>query len=187
MMAGCEVVSQEERQWVEDRWIALSQRMRIGPIDKCIEVTKEVWRRRDEHEKQPLQRRALVATASLRTSGMLRPPGSQRTGSSENSQDRVDGSFAWAQRRRRMTSDDIGQIDSHEPLQRPRGESRGGLNPMYTVKGKLHWVGVMFDWRWEGKLECVCSGMCIRLLMSFSATWISQHLCGSTLQGWTWK
>lgn len=147
MMAGCEVTSSEEREWVKDRWAALSQRMRIGPIDKCMDVTKEVWRRRDEHESQPVQRRALVATANMRSSGTMRPSGGERAGSHESPLDRSDGTFG---RRRRPTSADI---DPHMSLQRPRSESNGGLDPLYTVKGRLHWVGVMMDWGWEGVYE----------------------------------
>lgn len=149
MMAGCEVTSNEEREWVKDRWSALSQRMRVGPIEKCLEVTKEVWRRRDEHENQPAQRRALVATANLRSSGVSRPSGGDRTDSHERSLGRSDGTFGRMQGRRRPTSADVNHFDMHLSLRRPRSESNGGLNPLYTVKGRLHWVGVMLDWNWE--------------------------------------
>ena len=27
----------------------------------------------------------------------------------------------------------------------------GKMDPAYTVRGHLHWVGVMWDWGWEGK------------------------------------
>lgn len=26
---------------------------------------------------------------------------------------------------------------------------------MYTVRGKLHWIGVMCDWGWEGESDQV--------------------------------
>ncbi|KAL9624743.1 MAG: hypothetical protein Q9160_001097 [Pyrenula sp. 1 TL-2023] len=57
LAAGCELRLHEERKWVEERWDIMSKRMRIGNVDKCIEVTKEVWRRRDGFE----------ATRSLRS------------------------------------------------------------------------------------------------------------------------
>ena len=47
LAAGCEARNQEDRNWVRDRWAAMSQRMQIGNIDRCLEVVKEVWERRD--------------------------------------------------------------------------------------------------------------------------------------------
>lgn len=52
-----------------------------------------------------------------------------------------------------MDLDDIGHIEHPISYRRPRTTSNGGMNPMYTVKGRLHWVGVMMDWGWEGKLN----------------------------------
>lgn len=51
-----------------------------------------------------------------------------------------------------MDLDDIGHIEHPISYRRPRTTSNGGMNPMYTVKGRLHWVGVMMDWGWEGEL-----------------------------------
>jgi len=31
----------------------------------------------------------------------------------------------------------------------------GKMDPAYTVRGHLHWVGVMWDWGWEGKLALI--------------------------------
>lgn len=50
LAAGCELTQQPDRRWVENRWEIMSKRMRIGNVDKCVEVMKEVWRRRDEFE-----------------------------------------------------------------------------------------------------------------------------------------
>lgn len=152
MMAGCESTDPEERQWVLDRWAALSQRMRIGPIEKCLDVTKEVWRRRDEHENQPeLQGRPLVSTADILSSESGRP----RNGSRSLSFDRQSGdgiTTGWDRGRRpsRMNSDDLGHKERSLPYRRPRASSNGGMDPKYTVRGELHWIGVMADWGWEG-------------------------------------
>ena len=45
--AGCEADKPEDRKWVQERWEFMSQRMWIGNIDRCVEVTREVWDRRD--------------------------------------------------------------------------------------------------------------------------------------------
>jgi len=140
MMAGCEVTSDEDRQWVKDRWSALSQRMRIGPIDKCLEVTREVWRRRDNYETSPISRRTLVSTSL----------GDGRSHSYQDHADGVDERFPLPAGRRRMTVDDIGRSPMHS--HRQRASINGRMNPAYGVKGKLHWIGVMMDWGWEGEL-----------------------------------
>ena len=145
MMAGCEVTSDEDRQWVKDRWSALSQRMRIGPIDKCLEVTREVWRRRDNYENSPMRRRNLVSTSL----------GDGRPRSYQEHADGVDERFPLPAGRRRMTVNDIGRPDlsvpSHNPRPRQRASINGRMDPAYGVKGKLHWIGVMMDWGWEGE------------------------------------
>jgi hypothetical protein len=43
MAAGCEVTEPEERNWVIERWSLMSSRMKLGIIERCQEVTKEVW------------------------------------------------------------------------------------------------------------------------------------------------
>ena len=171
MMAGCEVTADEDRQWVKDRWSALSQRMRIGPIDKCLEVTREVWRRRDDYEKSTLRTRGLVSTADLRSSGAMRPSGDRRSESYEGSSERGDGTFGWLKGRRRMTSVDLGQGDPSMMSHRSRLAPNGGMDPLYTVKGRLHWVGVMLDWGWEGKFLPDITTTCV-LTIYTSASWI---------------
>jgi hypothetical protein len=65
MVAGCEAVTSEDRQWIRERWHAMGQRMRIGVIEKCALVTEEVWRRKNVYEAQPNTSRRLVATSDL--------------------------------------------------------------------------------------------------------------------------
>ena len=67
LAAGCEASDKEDRDWVSDRWRSMSQRMQIGNVDKCFEVTREVWRRRD---------RAQEERANLRRSSLTLPMGS---------------------------------------------------------------------------------------------------------------
>lgn len=47
LVASSEAEPGEEREWCENRWKLLSQRMWIGNIDRALEVVKEVWRRKD--------------------------------------------------------------------------------------------------------------------------------------------
>ena len=68
LAASCEAVTQEDRNWVKNRWAAMSARMSIGNVDVCFEVVKEVWERRDvfEAEKadQFLRRQAVRGLAT---------------------------------------------------------------------------------------------------------------------------
>lgn len=47
-IAGCEACTEEERQWVEKRWAAMRERIMVKNVEKCWEITQEVWRRRDK-------------------------------------------------------------------------------------------------------------------------------------------
>jgi hypothetical protein len=98
LMAGCEAHTKEDRELVVNRWKAMANRMHIGNIDRCLEITQEVWRRRDSFFKT---RRAvgIVPYEQLRFRGR----------------------------------EIISEI----------------MDPEMTVRGKLHWAGVMKDWNWE--------------------------------------
>ncbi|KAL4797603.1 fungal-specific transcription factor domain-containing protein [Aspergillus venezuelensis] len=49
MVAGCEAADAEDREWVKKRWRSLSTLNGSGIADRCLELTVEVWRRRDEY------------------------------------------------------------------------------------------------------------------------------------------
>lgn len=49
LVSSCEASPGEEREWCEQRWALLTERIWIGNIDRALEVVKEVWRRKDEH------------------------------------------------------------------------------------------------------------------------------------------
>jgi hypothetical protein len=88
-VSGCEASTNQEREWVKERWAVMAARMRVTNVSKCWEITQEVWRRRDAYQQ-------------------LR---------SENAQG---------------VADNI-----------------GGLDPEFSIKGRLHWAAVMKDWDCE--------------------------------------
>ncbi|KAK6197083.1 fungal-specific transcription factor domain-containing protein [Scheffersomyces amazonensis] len=49
LVGSCEAEPGEEREWCEDRWALLSQKLWIGNIDRAFEVVKEVWKRKNEY------------------------------------------------------------------------------------------------------------------------------------------
>lgn len=114
LAASCEFEKEKERTWILDRWESMQNRLKIGNIDRCVDVVREVWRRRDsfQAENQRHRRRATSQT------DLLSKP--------------VDIT-ASTSARRKSTISAIGRIESEK-----------------TVRGRLHWVGVMKDWKWEG-------------------------------------
>lgn len=147
LAAGCEVASHEDRAWVEDRWAAMMQRMLIGNLDKCWEVVKEVWDRRDADESEKA-RLALRTVHSRRSSG--RSGNAHPIRGNEASTDRVplqDDGFE----RTRQKLEGPRSIPPALPHARRRNSSETiqDLDYERTVRGRLHWVGVMKDWNWE--------------------------------------
>ncbi|KAK8216112.1 fungal-specific transcription factor domain-containing protein [Phyllosticta capitalensis] len=144
--AGSEATG-EDRQWVQDRWESMSTRMVIGIVDRCLDICKEVWARRDAYEAR-VRPRMTVATKSSNIKGSISPRN-----------DMLDEPLRWNEnfvgdrRNRRPTG--MGRFDMSMPLnaEKPRAsatDAGSGLEDReYTVRGRLHWLGVMKDWGWE--------------------------------------
>lgn len=158
LAAGCEASGQEDRVWVEDRWAAMAQRMLIGNIDRCWEVIREVWDRRDSYDAEKMQREQR-RFASRVPSGYASSLENMKRKFSIEEQDIV-GSFEWSDpfggdRKRRATNGEIGMpapISVHQPRKRSTDLTEK-FEFEKTVRGRLHWVGVMKDWHWEGKTQ----------------------------------
>lgn len=150
-MAGCEADVEEDRQWIKERWTAMMNRMRIGIIEKCVEVMEEVWRRRDEYKRLP-SRRNLIATSDLHSPKMNRPISTRRGSSFNSIASASEGTMVWADKLRRMTARDLSQMDAASISCRgSRDAVNGSTGSLHTVRGRLHWIGVMKDWGWEGE------------------------------------
>lgn len=158
LAAGCEVSGEEDRTWVKDRWAAMMSRMLIGNLDRCWEVIQEVWNRRDADEAGRNQARLHQCVSRMEVgSGLPDSMNKKRKFKSEQDVllgDDSDDEFAWAKRRstgERMCRDpEPGKIESL-----PRMKSIDMLEEVdfeKTVRGRLHWIGVMKDWKWEGRI-----------------------------------
>ncbi|KAI9750958.1 MAG: hypothetical protein M4579_006238 [Chaenotheca gracillima] len=162
LAAGCEVVGQEDRQWVGERWASMINRMWIGNIDRCWEVIKEVWERRDHYDRvwemdaslcggqgAPYQSSPEMDMMNDCSSLLKRKFGTDCAESYPWSQESFDGS-----KRRAVGCDMSGLHGSHMSHgQHTRKSSNENitedLDYEMTVRGRLHWLGVMKDWRWE--------------------------------------
>ena len=148
LAAGCEATDPETRKFVEDRWLAMMQRMKIGNLDKCLEAVKEVWERRDSHEAQKERNKACVVASNLQsrdipTTVMKRKIGTADDAGVHDVEESGSGKHRAFQ----------GSTDSSRPGSM-RGESffkEEKLEYDLTVRGRCHWAGVMKDWKWEGK------------------------------------
>ncbi|TKA67131.1 hypothetical protein B0A49_09285 [Cryomyces minteri] len=152
LAAGAEANNEEDRRWVADRWQSMGHRMAIGVIDRCADVLKELWSRRDAYEMSGQScLRVPVATTSFHSSMLKR--------NYTVDEAVVDDPFDWINSygggKRRAASG--GDLEAPRALRlnppRPRRSSAdlmtGAIDPHFTVRGRLHWLGVMKDWGWE--------------------------------------
>lgn len=129
MVAGTEATETEDRDWVLERWGLMSKHMITGIVDRCKKVTTEVWRRRDEY----------LATGTVQDGHDVKTPPDPDCRSVPEAQ---------AQVQPRSPSSEF-----PESLAFKKGIdllTRAG-SIKYTVKGDLHWLGVMKEWGWEGE------------------------------------
>lgn len=171
LAASCEVTTQEDRNWVIDRWLAMMARLKIGNVDSCFHVVQEVWKRRDlfeEHRANRILQR--YTSRGLPNGGFVSPmlSNSKRKaqtmdmGEGFHSQETLGNDGVGNIRnpgKRRMTFDclqgppSLNLMPSQIPpplLRRTSDLASNNIEPEYTVRGPLHWVRVMQDWDWEG-------------------------------------
>ncbi|GES63100.1 putative C6 finger domain protein [Aspergillus terreus] len=128
LAAGCEAAQEEDRQWVLGRWDVIQSWLMLGSIDRCIEVVREVWTRRDVFETE--KRRSLRELGARADPHLpLDPMGQDMYG--------VTGTMAVPSRVPSRRSSAVSELENIEFEK--------------TVRGHLHWVKVMQEWGWEGK------------------------------------
>ncbi|KAJ5353473.1 hypothetical protein N7541_006037 [Penicillium brevicompactum] len=135
--AGAEVDADDDRKWVLDRWTTIQARLMLGGVDRCLEVLKEVWGRRD-------------AMNARREHEM----GSRRAGSASSDRERTSSSLP-------NDFNNYGLNGFRKNSMAGRGQARHArrgsalaslenIEFERTVRGKLHWVNVMAEWGWDG-------------------------------------
>lgn len=162
LAAGCEAFEKEDRQWVEERWQSMASRMWIGNIDRCWEVMTEVWSRRDS---------ALKAREAMNQ--RQRPGMGQAMIHSERSKRKFEEELAYDDmfsfsdmlnstgggpmiKKSRIGGGMVMEMPMGSVMGRETGKRRSVAESIteeidleLTVRGRLHWVGVMKDWGWE--------------------------------------
>jgi hypothetical protein len=157
LAAGCEVMDLETREWVTERWGLMTSRMKLGILEKTLDVTKEVWCRRDAYE---AERRMLD---DVQGDNFSCDPPLKRDFDSFTEDLQPEGDFCWLEPGPKRRPND--SMSSYTvPMQSPvifettgrRQSQTGGTELLeydFTVKGRLHWLGVMKDWNWESMLH----------------------------------
>lgn len=167
MIAGCEAKTSEDRQWVLNRWEAMIGLMRLGMTQKAQLVMEEVWRRRDAWQANPGANRRLVPTSIVqpqrpRSRPFARSPSGDVRYGEIGDPGRTGMVFSY------VDVDDNDSVPGNRPKspkdekrERRAMERRDGRDPRmelqdpaYTVRGHLHWIGVMWDWGWESTYLC---------------------------------
>jgi len=172
LAAGCEAIGDEERNWVKSRWEGMVSRMWIGNVDKAWQVVKEVWYRRDRFlsRQTPSSRMAPFSAPGSRYGSPPREFESQHKRKRFDSSDiddilTLDSSVYESDfnspGRRALLNPTAGrpQLElqgkrscASDVLQEHR---KGDFEYEVSIKGRLHWLGVMKDWRWEGMYKLV--------------------------------
>jgi hypothetical protein len=154
LAAGCEASEKEDRQWVEERWQSMASRMWIGNIDRCWEVMQEVWSRRDAAE--------AAKTAAER--GKQRPVIIHSESSKRKFEEELamDDMFSFSDMlngggiiKKQRTSFSTYAASQGQSIERKRVHEpvEEDMEKDLTVRGRLHWVGVMKDWEWESEFS----------------------------------
>ncbi|KAF2640131.1 hypothetical protein P280DRAFT_518555 [Massarina eburnea CBS 473.64] len=135
MVAGSEAVEEEDRDFVRGRWQLMSKRMVTGIVDRCLQITEEVWRRRDSYLAE-LNARPITTRDSPTDGSEVVVEFDMNEGSPQ----------AKAGTRKPL-------MQSQFPISAAFKKGVDALtrsgNVEYTVQGKLHFLGVMKDWGWE--------------------------------------
>jgi hypothetical protein len=151
LAAGCEAVGKDERDWVNNRWQDMCDRMWIGNVDKAWEVVKAVWDRRDRFElEQQIQK---VSPSMLNPKRRLK---TKEVGAGEF--------YVWDPSAiggnggidpKHLTTDSkpkrqwLRCVTKCSPEGLVKEFEEGEMEYEVTVRGKLHWVSVMKDNNWE--------------------------------------
>ncbi|KAJ6113372.1 Protein of unknown function DUF3468 [Penicillium sp. IBT 18751x] len=149
LAAGAEVDGEEDRRWVLDRWNTVQSRLMLGGVDRCLDVLREVWARRDAIKAQkqddlpPPRKPGSISSEDMGDQGMRSPYTRPRSFHGRvNSTDNHD----------RFMRGKVGSTNMKSGSQR-RGSALSPLENIQferTVRSRLHWVNVMGEWGWEG-------------------------------------
>lgn len=149
IIAGSDAVEKEDRDFVRDRWRAMSKRLVTGIAERALDITEEVWKRRDKYwQTRGLSRSSddTEQTEGISSTSNLNFGTGSGAGSPNSGGHAVNANHARPQSRK------TNSFPISAAFKRGVDTvTRSGCID-YTVRGNLHWLGVMKDWQWQGKM-----------------------------------
>ncbi|KAL5341680.1 fungal-specific transcription factor domain-containing protein [Aspergillus crustosus] len=147
MVAGCEAVDREDREWVRNRWRSLSTFNGSGIADRCLELTLEVWRRSDERDRKNTVLESNFQDCSRSAPESFSTADIDFVAVSESGH----GHGALL-----LGSLDVGCLCKRPACPKRPVSSHTSLlldspneSTYFSVRSEMHWLSVMRDWGWE--------------------------------------
>ncbi|KAH6644091.1 fungal-specific transcription factor domain-containing protein [Boeremia exigua] len=145
IIAGNDSVEAEDRDFVRDRWKAMSKRLVTGIVERALEITEEVWKRRDDYwHARGLSR----APEDLVQGEAISPTHNAAYGTASGDGSPSSGGCP-AVGPARMPVRKVNSFPISAAFKKGVDTITRSGSIDYTVRGNLHWLGVMKDWQWQ--------------------------------------
>jgi hypothetical protein len=136
--------------------------MVTGIADRCLRITEEIWKRREEY----LLERGLAFTAGGRQISVSSTLNEAAALSKDIAR------FINFETSPSAAREGFGRKGNDFPISAAFKKgvdvlTRSGSTE-YTVRGRLHWLGVMRDWEWQGRFEFFLWMACANRLCSYA-------------------
>ncbi|KAF1931967.1 uncharacterized protein M421DRAFT_2573 [Didymella exigua CBS 183.55] len=146
IIAGNDAVEEEDRDFVRDRWRAMSNRLVTGIFERALEITEEVWKRRDHYwQARRLSRGFEDAGPAESTS----PTNNANYGTGPGAGSPDSGGHPMNAIKIRPQNRKVNLFPISAAFKKGVDTITRSGSIDYTVRGSLHWLGVMKDWQWQ--------------------------------------
>ena len=149
IIAGNDAVEEEDRYFVRDRWKAMSKRLVTGIVERALEITEEVWKRRDDYWQA---RRLSHASEDAGQGEGISPINKPNYGIGPGAGSSSSGGYPTTANQARPPSRKVNTFPISAAFKKGVDTITRSGSIDYTVRGSLHWLGVMKDWQWQGKI-----------------------------------
>ncbi|KAJ5698989.1 hypothetical protein N7462_000994 [Penicillium macrosclerotiorum] len=153
LAAGAEVDAEDDREWVLERWSVVQSRLMLGGVDRCLDVIREVWSRRDKLRAEELEQEMMNARRPGSFSSDKKAKANVGICTGDRSSTPLHSRVNSGERIERSVQQRNGASTSKGGSTR-RGSALSSLENIEferTVRSRLHWVNVMGEWGWEGE------------------------------------
>jgi hypothetical protein len=162
MIAGREVTNAEDRERVRGRWRAMASRVRTGAVDQAFLITEESWRRKDIYELgNTLAHRVMAVTGLSSVRHEADNLYLTHVGDEDASHERSGRSIDTFEGNQGKGHDVVSHVYHESSPHGTRLPSMprllrpiiGHMDPTHSIRGHLHSLKVMAEWRSSGKFQ----------------------------------